>query len=244
MTFICLCVVCAPFSLAYNSLAETSYVKATEVQGESMEVGAKVMYKGREMTVSKAVDGDGDLKMLDLSVIREIADMLAANKTLTSVEYAAVACPITVRSSQSCPHPVVSVAFCLLCYYCDSACYSACFALVVLFCYAICHCAYSAMLYAMAYSSVCYLLFAICCLLSAVCYLLFCCLLSVCDCFCLLAFLLARLSACSPFCLLAFLLARLSACLPFCLLAFLLACFSACLLFCLLLALLLAFLLA
>jgi len=93
MTFICLCVVCAPFSLAYNSLAETSYVKATEVQGESMEVGAKVMYKGREMTVSKAVDRDGDLKMLDLSVIRDIADMLAANKTLTSVEYAAVACP-------------------------------------------------------------------------------------------------------------------------------------------------------
>ena len=42
-------------------------MKATEVQGASKKVGAKVVYQGREMIVSKGVDSDGDLKMLDLS---------------------------------------------------------------------------------------------------------------------------------------------------------------------------------
>ena len=37
------------FSLQSNNLAsETDYVKATEVEGESKEVGAKVIYQGRE----------------------------------------------------------------------------------------------------------------------------------------------------------------------------------------------------
>ena len=85
-------------SLASNSLAETGYVKATEVQGESKEAGAKVMYKGREMTVSKGVDGEGDLKMFDLSGVSAFVDALAANKTLTSVRYAATPCLVAVSS--------------------------------------------------------------------------------------------------------------------------------------------------
>eukprot|EP00964_Phaeocystis_antarctica_P039982 scaffold22842_cov65-Phaeocystis_antarctica.AAC.1 len=44
---------------------ETSYVKKSKVQGSSFEVGAKVTYEGREMTVSMAPDSDGDIKMID-----------------------------------------------------------------------------------------------------------------------------------------------------------------------------------
>ena len=38
-----------------NLVTETNYVKATEVEGESKEVGAKVIYQGREMIVSTGV---------------------------------------------------------------------------------------------------------------------------------------------------------------------------------------------
>ena len=75
------------FSLQSNSLAsETDYVEATEVQGESKEVGAKVIYQGREMTVSKGIDSDGDLKMVDFSGVVAFAEMLKSNSTLTDVK--------------------------------------------------------------------------------------------------------------------------------------------------------------
>mgnify|MGYP001473868519 CR=1 FL=1 len=87
------------FSLQSNNLAsETGYVKATEVQGESKEVGAKVIYQGREMTVSKGIDSDGELKMVDLSGVLVFADMLKINSTLTDVKYAAARCLLTVSS--------------------------------------------------------------------------------------------------------------------------------------------------
>ena len=63
-------------------------MKASEVQGESKEVGAKVMYQGREMTVSKGIDGDGELKLADLLGVFAFADMLKVNTTLTDVKYA------------------------------------------------------------------------------------------------------------------------------------------------------------
>jgi hypothetical protein len=47
-------------------LGKTGYVKASEVQGDSKEVGAKVVYQGREVVVSKGVDGDGEMKMVDM----------------------------------------------------------------------------------------------------------------------------------------------------------------------------------
>ena len=41
-------------------------MKETEVQGASKEVGAKVVYEGREMIVSEVVGSFGNLKMFDL----------------------------------------------------------------------------------------------------------------------------------------------------------------------------------
>ena len=74
-------------SIAWNNLAsETGWVKATAVQGESKEVGAKVMYQGRKMTVSRGVDRWGQLKMVDLSGVFAFAEMLKSNTTLTDVK--------------------------------------------------------------------------------------------------------------------------------------------------------------
>ena len=64
-------------------------MKASEVQGESKEVGSKVFYQGREMVVSKGVDSDGELKMKtiigDASGIEALAEGLKGNSTLTSL---------------------------------------------------------------------------------------------------------------------------------------------------------------
>ena len=48
------------------------------------------MYEGREMTVSKAPDSDGDLKMIDLSGVLAVASCLPECKSLTSLKCAAV----------------------------------------------------------------------------------------------------------------------------------------------------------
>ena len=65
-----------PHSLASNNLAgETGYIKKSEVQGSSFEVGAKVTYEGCEMTVSMAPDSDGDMKMIDLSGFMKMIDL-------------------------------------------------------------------------------------------------------------------------------------------------------------------------
>ena len=63
--------------LASNNLAGvTGYIKASEVQGSSFNVGDKVLYQGREMVVSTAIDSDGEIMMSDLSGINAIADAL------------------------------------------------------------------------------------------------------------------------------------------------------------------------
>ena len=59
------------------------------MQGSSFEVGAKVTYEGREMTVSKAPDRDGDIKMVDLSGVLAIASCPSECKSLTSLKCAA-----------------------------------------------------------------------------------------------------------------------------------------------------------
>ena len=75
-------------SLANNSLAgETGFIKKSKVQGSSFEVGAKVTYQGREMTVSKAPDSDGEILMLDKSGVLALAASLPECKTLTSLKY-------------------------------------------------------------------------------------------------------------------------------------------------------------
>eukprot|EP00966_Prymnesium_polylepis_P007519 172599-Prymnesium_polylepis.1 len=79
-------------NLASNQLVlggeETGYVKKSKVQGESFEIGAKVMYQGRKMIVTMAPDSDGYIKMkpLDLSGILALAEAVKANKTLQSIK--------------------------------------------------------------------------------------------------------------------------------------------------------------
>ena len=79
-----------PHSLGNNSLGQTGYVNKSKVQGTSFEVGAKVTYGGREMTVSKGVDSDNELKMFDLSGVAAIAVALQSNVSLTSIKCALI----------------------------------------------------------------------------------------------------------------------------------------------------------
>ena len=72
--------------LSSNNLAgETGYVKANQVQGSSFEVGDKVTYKGLEMIISKGKDHYGDIKMIDLSGVKALADGIAVSRSLTQV---------------------------------------------------------------------------------------------------------------------------------------------------------------
>ena len=66
-------------------MGETGYVKASEVQGDSEEVGATVTYQGREMVVSKGVDRKGELKMMDMNdaTIVQLKQAAHAGLTLT-----------------------------------------------------------------------------------------------------------------------------------------------------------------
>ena len=73
--------------MSSNSLTgETGYIKATEVQGSSFDVGDQVTYQGREMTISKGKNSDGDIKMSDLSGIKELASAIAVSSSLTRLE--------------------------------------------------------------------------------------------------------------------------------------------------------------
>ena len=90
-----------PHSLASNNLAgETGYVKKSKVQGSSFEVGAKVTYEGRNMTVSQAPDSDGDVKMIDLSGVLALAVSLP-ECGLTSLE-----CAAAPKCSPLCQRPL------------------------------------------------------------------------------------------------------------------------------------------
>ena len=78
-----------PHSLASNNLAgETGRINKSEVQGSSFGVGAKVTYEGRDMTVSRAPNSDGAIKMIDLSGVLALAASLP-ECGLTSLECAA-----------------------------------------------------------------------------------------------------------------------------------------------------------
>ena len=69
------------------------------MQGSSFEVGAKVTYEGRRMTVSKAPDSDGDIKMFDMSGVFALAAALPEAKSLRCLECArAPPCHIKVFS--------------------------------------------------------------------------------------------------------------------------------------------------
>ena len=58
------------------------------MQGSSFEIGAKVTYEGREMTVSKAPDYAGDIKMVDMSGVFALAAALPEAKSLRSIKCA------------------------------------------------------------------------------------------------------------------------------------------------------------
>ena len=71
------------------SVTKTGYIKASQVQGSSFNEGDKVVYQGKEMIVSKAIDRDGDIKMTNLpymSGLNALANAFRVNGTLTSVE--------------------------------------------------------------------------------------------------------------------------------------------------------------
>jgi NLR family CARD domain-containing protein 3 len=73
-------------------MGESSYVKKDTVVGSSFEVGAKVTYEGREMTVSQAPDSDGDIKMIDPSGFLALCAALPAMKELKDLKYALIRC--------------------------------------------------------------------------------------------------------------------------------------------------------
>ena len=58
------------------------------MQGSSFEVGAKVTYEGREMTVSKAPNRNGYIKMVDMSGVFALAAALPEAKSLRSLKCA------------------------------------------------------------------------------------------------------------------------------------------------------------
>ena len=60
-------------------------MKKYKVEGASFEVGAKVTYEGREMTVSQAPDDDGDIKMVDMSGVVALSAALKDSK-ITSLK--------------------------------------------------------------------------------------------------------------------------------------------------------------
>ena len=74
-------------SLVGDGGSETSYVNKSKVQGESFEVGAKVMYNGRQMTVSKAPDRDGDIKMINIAAVFALCKALPLMANLSDLKY-------------------------------------------------------------------------------------------------------------------------------------------------------------
>ena len=75
-------------NLSDNNLGgETDYIKASEVEGESKQIGAKVIYQGREMVVSQGVDSDGELKLVDVvqTGVLAIAKALEVNGVLKAL---------------------------------------------------------------------------------------------------------------------------------------------------------------
>jgi hypothetical protein len=79
-------------NLSSNNLCpvnETGYIKASQVQNSSFNVGDKVVYQGKEMIVSKAKDSDGDIKMTnlpDMSGLNALADAFRVNGALTEIK--------------------------------------------------------------------------------------------------------------------------------------------------------------
>ena len=61
---------------------ETGYVKVTAVQGPSFNVNDRVIYHGCEMIVSEAIDSDGEIRMVNLMVVKALADALRVNPSL------------------------------------------------------------------------------------------------------------------------------------------------------------------
>merc|ERR1712060_997279 len=64
------------------------YVKASEVDGQSIEVGAKVIYRGHEVTVVKGLDSYGEIEIQDLTGVVAMAKALEVNAVLTSLNLA------------------------------------------------------------------------------------------------------------------------------------------------------------
>ena len=69
-------------------MGATGYLNKDEVDGTSFEVGAKVVYRGCEMTVTQAPDGDGEIKMNNPAGFLALCAALPAMKELKELKYA------------------------------------------------------------------------------------------------------------------------------------------------------------
>jgi Ran GTPase-activating protein (RanGAP) involved in mRNA processing and transport len=68
-----------------NLVGMTDSIEAEEVHGDSKEVGAKVTYQGREMTVINGIDRDGELVLADFSGVYALANAVKFNAVLTTL---------------------------------------------------------------------------------------------------------------------------------------------------------------
>ena len=73
-------------NLSDNDLVSETDVKADLVQGTSFGVGDEVTYEGREMIIASMKNSDGEIKLLDLSGVKALADGLATSNSLTSID--------------------------------------------------------------------------------------------------------------------------------------------------------------
>ena len=70
--------------LSQNNIGGVSgYVKKGQLQGASFKKGDTVQYNGQQCTVFMEEDGDGDLKVQNISGVIALAEALKFNRSLT-----------------------------------------------------------------------------------------------------------------------------------------------------------------
>ena len=80
------CATLAELNVDSNRLAgQTNHVKASKVGGTSFSVGDAVTYLGVDMIISQGRDGGGDIKLVDMSGAKALADGIATAPALRCV---------------------------------------------------------------------------------------------------------------------------------------------------------------
>ena len=76
----------ATLKLSANTLGETAYLKASDVEGDADEKGMAVTYESRRCVVSSGVDRDGEVKLYDDRGIEALALAVRRAPSLTSFD--------------------------------------------------------------------------------------------------------------------------------------------------------------